>query len=54
MRVRNGTGAHRWLTVRAEQPSLGKLEITIRYRVRATNAQFNLVYPFYLQEGTAQ
>lgn len=42
------------VTVRAEQPSLGKLEITIRYRVRATNAQFNLVYPFYLQEGTAQ
>lgn len=33
------------------QPS--KVNIEILYRVRATNNQFNLVYPFYLQEGTA-
>lgn len=30
-----------------------KVNIEILYRVRATNTQFNLVYPFYLQEGTA-
>jgi hypothetical protein len=30
------------------------LLITLRYRVRATNAQFNLVYPFYLEEGAAR
>ncbi len=29
----------------------GKLMINIEYRVRATNTQFNLVYPFYLKEG---
>jgi phage baseplate assembly protein W len=30
----------------------GKLLIEIIYRVRATNTQQNLVYPFYLEEGT--
>ena len=30
----------------------GKLLINIRYRVRASNTQYNLVYPFYLEEGT--
>lgn len=29
----------------------GKLVINIEYKVRATNTQFNLVYPFYLKEG---
>jgi phage baseplate assembly protein W len=29
-----------------------KLLVDITYRVRATNAIANLVYPFYLQEGT--
>ena len=29
----------------------GKLLVDIEYRVRATNSMFNLVYPFYLQEG---
>jgi hypothetical protein len=29
-----------------------KLLITVSYRVRASNALHNLVYPFYLQEGT--
>ena len=29
----------------------GRLLIDIRYRVRATNTFYNLVYPFYLQEG---
>jgi uncharacterized protein len=27
--------------------------IEIEYRVRATNTKHNMVYPFYLQEGTA-
>jgi uncharacterized protein len=30
-----------------------KLIIEVLYRVRATNSLKNLVYPFYLQEGTA-
>lgn len=29
----------------------GKLMISIDYIVRATNTRFNLVYPFYLDEG---
>ncbi len=29
----------------------GKLDIRIDYSVRATNTRFNLVYPFYLEEG---
>ncbi len=30
----------------------GKLLVDIKYRVRATNSIFNLVYPFYLREGS--
>jgi phage baseplate assembly protein W len=30
------------------------LYISIQYRVRATNTVANLVYPFYLEEGTPQ
>ena len=30
-----------------------RLLIEVIYRVRATNAVHNLVYPFYLEEGTA-
>lgn len=29
----------------------GKILLNIRYRVRSTNNLFNLVYPFYLNEG---
>lgn len=36
--------------VRAE-PTRGRLDIDVRYRVRATNTFYNLVYPFYLLEG---
>jgi uncharacterized protein len=32
-------------------PPLGRLMIGVQYRVRATNTFYNLVYPFYLQEG---
>ncbi len=34
-----------------EEAEAGKLLVYIRYQVRTTNNQFNLVYPFYLQEG---
>jgi phage baseplate assembly protein W len=30
----------------------GTLEIHLSYEVRATNTRFNMVYPFYKQEGT--
>lgn len=30
----------------------GKLMINIDYKVRSTNTRFNLVYPFYLKEGS--
>ncbi len=30
----------------------GKLKINIDYQVRTTNNRFNLVYPFYLKEGS--
>jgi Bacteriophage baseplate protein W len=33
------------------EPSRGRLLLDIRYRVRATNTFYNLVYPFYLLEG---
>lgn len=36
--------------VQAEPPQ-GRLMISIDYRVRSTNTFYNLVYPFYLQEG---
>jgi phage baseplate assembly protein W len=38
------------VTVTAEPP-LGRLLVEVRYRVRATNTFYNLVYPFYLAEG---
>lgn len=41
--------------VRVEAPDrrLGRLDITIWYRVRATNTFYNLVYPFFVHEGSA-
>ncbi len=38
------------VTAATNAPS--KLLIDIRYTIRATNAVANLVYPFYLQEGS--
>jgi len=35
-------------------PSIGRLNISVRYRVRTTNTFYNWVYPFYLQEGRDQ
>jgi hypothetical protein len=39
--------------VSTEAGERNKLLLEVAYRVRATNALHNLVYPFYLQEGTA-
>ena len=33
------------------EPKRGRLNIEVRYRVRSTNTFYNLVYPFYVQEG---
>lgn len=30
----------------------GKILIEIEYRIRATNSRHNMVYPFYIEEGT--
>jgi hypothetical protein len=35
----------------AADPSQGRLLVDVHYRIRATNTFYNLVYPFYLQEG---
>jgi uncharacterized protein len=42
------------VTVDFAGPVRNRLDITIRYRVRATNTLHNLVYPFYLDQGEAQ
>lgn len=38
--------------VTAELP-LGRLLVNLRYHIRATNTHYNLVFPFYLQEGAS-
>jgi phage baseplate assembly protein W len=42
------------VTVTVDQSEPNKLLIEMKYAVRATNTQHNLVYPFYLEEGSAQ
>jgi len=37
--------------VNTERYELGILEIALTYRIRSTNAEFNLVYPFHHQVG---
>lgn len=41
------------VNVTSDTSEHNKILIDVSYRVRATNSQFNLVYPFYLQEGSA-
>jgi phage baseplate assembly protein W len=41
------------LDISTREASNGKLEILLKYRVRETNNEFNLVFPFYLEEGVA-
>ncbi|HEX8174262.1 MAG TPA: GPW/gp25 family protein [Pyrinomonadaceae bacterium] len=38
--------------VQSEEGEIGKLNIDVEYRVRATNNRFNFVFPFYLKERT--
>ncbi|GGO94455.1 GPW/gp25 family protein [Wenjunlia tyrosinilytica] len=38
----------------ADPEQRNRLDIEVQYRVRATNGVHNLVYPFYLEEGTPQ
>ncbi len=40
------------LDVSARNADDGQLVVTLNYRVRETNNEFNLVYPFFLKEGT--
>lgn len=40
--------------VAADGTERNRLNIDLDYRVRATNALHNLVYPFYLEEGSPQ
>ncbi len=40
------------VTVDVKELEFGKLNINIEYRVIRTNNQFNMVYPFYLTEGS--
>lgn len=40
--------------VTADATEVNKLLVDVHYRVRATNTHANLVYPFYLQEGSSE
>lgn len=40
------------IEVSTDEAHNGKLKVGIDYRVRDTNNEFNLVYPFYITEGT--
>ncbi|MCI0337060.1 MAG: GPW/gp25 family protein [Acidobacteria bacterium] len=42
------------LEVTTDQSQRNTLEINLLYTVRATNTQFNLVFPFFLLEGGEQ
>ncbi|MGZ4846241.1 MAG: GPW/gp25 family protein [Halobacteriota archaeon] len=40
------------LDVESDKTADGRLLIHLTYKVRATNNQFNMVYPFYVKEGS--
>lgn len=40
------------LNVSSDEADTGKLMISLDYQVKSTNGRFNLVFPFYLKEGT--
>ena len=40
------------LVVSPRPGTVGVLDVEIEYLIRATNSRSNLVYPFYLEEGT--
>lgn len=35
-----------------ERPLEGRIDIIVYYTVLSTNSRYNIVYPFYLKEGT--
>lgn len=37
-----------------DRSNLGKLNLSIEYTVRATNNPYNLVFPYYLEEGIGE
>jgi phage baseplate assembly protein W len=39
------------IDIETEQLTEGRLTINLSYTVRGTNSRFNLVYPYYLNEG---
>jgi uncharacterized protein len=39
--------------VTSDPETIGRLLISVDYRVRTTNNQFNLVYPFYLERSAS-
>ncbi|NIE58644.1 MULTISPECIES: GPW/gp25 family protein [unclassified Burkholderia] len=41
------------VSVTSDTSTRNQLLIDMTYRVRATNSQYNQVYPFFLQEGSA-
>ncbi len=40
--------------VKADDETVGKLNISISYVVRITNNPYNMVYPYYINEGIQQ
>jgi phage baseplate assembly protein W len=40
------------VTINGSDPNDGMLQIRLDYTIRKTNSRSNLVYPFYLREGT--
>jgi len=40
------------VAVSDKEADTGKLLVSIDYRIKTTNSEFNLVFPFYLKEGT--
>jgi|CXWL01.1.fsa_nt_gi phage baseplate assembly protein W len=40
------------ITIEPDPETTGRVLLTVDYRIRQTNARNNLVYPFYLDEGT--
>src|ERR1700761_3684186 len=40
------------ITIKPDTDSDGVLQISVQYRVSATNNRYNYVYPFFIKEGT--
>jgi phage baseplate assembly protein W len=42
------------VSLNAEEEAAGRVDIIVEYTVRTTNSRYNLVYPFYRQEGSGK